>query len=127
MTNQPEALQLADALEAYEPVQYDAAAELRRLHAENQKLRTALEQQTAGHDKTLDELRIAEQDKRELRTDLAESTRAIDWLQAINSRVASERDELLEALGKAVRTTYSDTLFSEWKALIVKIKGAPND
>ena len=32
MTNQPEALRMAECLEAYESVEYDAAAELRRLH-----------------------------------------------------------------------------------------------
>lgn len=45
-----------------------AAAELRRLHAENLQLRAALEKQTSGHDKTLDELRISEQDVRRLRS-----------------------------------------------------------
>lgn len=93
---QPEALRLADALEtgAYLlSVERDAtAAELRRLHAiedehvklcgdyqdtwssrdrlhaENQQLRDAFEQQTAGHQKTLDEWRIADQDVRRLRS-----------------------------------------------------------
>lgn len=35
MSKQPEALRLAECLEAYEAVEYDAAAELRRLHEEN--------------------------------------------------------------------------------------------
>lgn len=69
-TKQPEALRLATILEidlCEYPVD-DAAAELRRLHAENLQLREALEQQTSGHDKTLDELRISEQDVRRLRS-----------------------------------------------------------
>ena len=67
---QPEALRLATILEidlCEYPVD-DAAAELRRLHAENQQLRDAFEQQTAGHQKTLDEWRIADQDVRRLRS-----------------------------------------------------------
>ena len=74
---QPEALHLAGMNEAathgypaatvgYQ-LHTDTAAELRRLHAENLQLRAALEQQTSGHDKTLDELRISEQDVRRLR------------------------------------------------------------
>ena len=47
MTTQPEALRLADELDVYSdirPHQKEAAIELRRLHAENEALRAALEQ-----------------------------------------------------------------------------------
>lgn len=70
VNQQPEALWMAEALETTNGlfVKNQAAAELRRLHAENLQLRAALEQQTSGHDKTLDELRISEQDVRRLRS-----------------------------------------------------------
>ena len=42
MTQQPEALQLADALETLSPLERDAAAELRRLHSVNAQLLEAL-------------------------------------------------------------------------------------
>jgi Mg/Co/Ni transporter MgtE len=43
MTKQPESLRLADALEQKEyPPRRTAAAELRRLHAENERLREAV-------------------------------------------------------------------------------------
>lgn len=46
MNEQPEALRLANELDGLsQPVAWDAAAELRRLHAENEKLRAAMEQQ----------------------------------------------------------------------------------
>jgi hypothetical protein len=48
MTNQPEALRLADALEYasnnWHSVNHQAVAELRRLHAEVESLRAALKQ-----------------------------------------------------------------------------------
>lgn len=43
MSAQPEALRLAECLEAYEAVEYDAAAELRRLYDANVELLKALE------------------------------------------------------------------------------------
>lgn len=68
----PEALRLADCLDdghcSLRNALHPAATELRRLHAENLQLRAALEQQTAGHQKTLDEWRIADQDVRRLRS-----------------------------------------------------------
>ena len=72
-TKHPEAMRLADALDSRrEPsaTHYinEAADELRRLHAENMQLRAALEKKTPGHDKTLDKLRIAEQDMRRPRS-----------------------------------------------------------
>lgn len=71
---QPKALRLADTLAAgfecdLEWYEIEAAKELRRLHHENQTLHAALEQQITGHDKTLDELRIAEQELKALRAD----------------------------------------------------------
>lgn len=67
---QPEAMRIADLFEVFgtNELAKKAAAELRRLHAENLQLRAALEQHTSGHDKTLDELRISEQDVRRLRS-----------------------------------------------------------
>ena len=47
MNEKPEALRLADWLDAYDHEQHaitKAAAELRRLHAENEKLRAVLEE-----------------------------------------------------------------------------------
>jgi hypothetical protein len=40
-----------------------------------------------------------------------------------NARLIAAAPELLEALRKAVETTYSDTLFLEWNALIAKATG----
>ena len=79
---QPEALRMADLLTSAGLAAWyatAAAAELRRLHAENLQLRAALEKQTSGHDKTLDELRISEQDVRRLRS-------AVHKLHAANGR-----------------------------------------
>lgn len=42
MTEQPDALRLADALETLSPLERDAAAELRRLHSVNAQLLEAL-------------------------------------------------------------------------------------
>lgn len=41
----------------------------------------------------------------------------------LHERVIAERDELLEALEMALKTTYSDKLHAEWTALIAKTKG----
>ena len=43
MTEKPEALRLADALETLSPLERDAAAELRRLHTVNVELLEALQ------------------------------------------------------------------------------------
>jgi hypothetical protein len=44
-------------------------------------------------------------------------------LYAVNKRLEDVTQELLGALRKSVETTYSDTLFAEWNALIAKAEG----
>ncbi len=58
MTQQPEALRLADLLEQFEPVgnpvfvlEREAAAELRRLHEENERLKKSVTAMAMTHDK----------------------------------------------------------------------------
>ena len=59
MTTQPEALRLADELDAApysSPCTNNAAAELRRLHESNQELLSALEEMLDGEGKSFREL-----------------------------------------------------------------------
>ena len=104
MVNQrPEALRLADALDVFGTSDYDqvkAAIELRRLHDENQKLRKALEQQMEGHDKTLDELRIAEQDMRELLAALKACDEAMSYMSEYDIPLTLP-DQVKAAIAKA--------------------------
>ena len=63
MTKQPEALRLADELDAYHTAAHhkQAAAEMRRLHAANQALREALAEQPAQQELKIDMYRSFEQ------------------------------------------------------------------
>jgi hypothetical protein len=61
MTKQPESLRLADALEQKEyPPRRTAAAELRRLHAENERLREALLAEREACAKVTEDIDIVE-------------------------------------------------------------------
>lgn len=61
MTKQPESLRLADALEQKEyPPRRTAAAELRRLHAENERLREAVKAEREACAKVCDAKAIIE-------------------------------------------------------------------
>ena len=71
---------LAAACDLGDEFEAACAAMIRKLHAENQKLRKALQQQMEGHDKTLDELRIAEQDMRELLDALKACDEAMSYM-----------------------------------------------
>jgi hypothetical protein len=83
MTTQPEALRLADELRAAPErsrTSFEAAAELRRLHAENQRLVAE----------------VANRNRRALDGDLA--VIAMENTHAYYDGLKAQRDELLEAL-----------------------------
>lgn len=90
MNTQPEALRLADALEAYwgadlgHDRERQAAAELRRLHAENERLHQInqshqMKLSVRGYEIQIEDLRLAHAELRERNAELLEalkSTRA---------------------------------------------------
>lgn len=81
MTTQPEALRLADELEEYVDgaVAMTAAAELRRLHAENETLRAANEAFGKRQEWWNERMVILEQQRDALLAMLRESLRNAEW------------------------------------------------
>jgi uncharacterized coiled-coil DUF342 family protein len=96
MTAQPEALRLADLLDAH---QFDephaAAAELRRLHAENETLWNEREE---PH-KTID---LYTRECNRLESERDEARRTVREAHEVGTRLVAQRDALLEALKEIV-------------------------
>lgn len=119
MTDKPTALRLADAVERYnagvlsQAIYEDysqAAAELRRLHAENERL-------TAE---------VANRNKRALDGD--EAVAALDNVHAHYEGLEAQRDELLAAMRTiAICTVEGGTINQIAQTAIDQVEGASNE
>jgi hypothetical protein len=92
MEEQPEALRLANALtvDNFGPLTNEAAAELRRLHAENQALRQALEQSVVRIDTSAERVDFEAAIKHipappECQTEAEKTAVAFGWYKALES------------------------------------------
>lgn len=123
MTTQPEALRLADELKerfGNTVPTSQAAAELRRLHAENERLR----QINQSHEMKLSvrgyEIQIAdlEAQRDALKAAAEKGTEYV--LAHINQDLRAERDALLDALRHAAEIAHNGGLqaMTEWDALV---------
>ena len=103
MTEKSEALRLADALEAFwgadlgHDRERQAAAELRRLHAENERLHQInqsheMKLSVRGYEIQIEDLRLAHAELRERNAELLEALKAV---LPVSSRTALMTDTLL--------------------------------